>query len=99
MKSAPVLTILGIVSCALLIWVSGCGVVAKVGQFSADAVRAVAALGAPKSTFYAQPGETEAEGYRRHLRNVRINHMLLMRDLDKAQLFDEPSRLSIMRVE
>jgi len=98
MKNVSVLTILVIVFCALLVWVSGCGAVAQVGQFSADAVRAVAALGSEESTFYAQPGETEAEGYRRHVRNARINHMLLMRDLDSVDLFDKPSRLSDMRI-
>ena len=99
MKNVSVLTILGIVSCALLVWLSGCGVVAQVGQFSGDAAMAVLALGSEGSTFYAQPGETEAEGRRRHLRNARINQQNLIHDVDRALLFDQPSKLSSRRID
>jgi len=44
-----------------------------------------------------QPGETTAEGQRRHLRNLRINQQELMQDIDKAMLFDKPSKLSEKR--
>ena len=45
----------------------------------------------------AQPGETEAEGHRRHLRNARINHQLMMADIDRAMLFDKPLKASPQR--
>ena len=45
-----------------------------------------------------QPGETAAEGQRRHLRNLRINQQELMEDVDKAMLFDKPSNLSEKRI-
>ena len=46
----------------------------------------------------AQPGETTAEGHRRHLRNLRINQQQLVEDVDTAMLSDEPSKLSDKRV-
>lgn len=46
----------------------------------------------------SQPGETVAEGHRRHIRNVRINQQELNQDIDKALLFDEPSKLSDKRI-
>ena len=45
-----------------------------------------------------QPGETTAEGHRRHIRNVRINQQELNQDVDRALLFDKPSKLSDKRV-
>ncbi len=45
-----------------------------------------------------QPGETTAEGHRRHLRNVRINQQELVEDIDKALLTDKPSRLTDKRI-
>jgi hypothetical protein len=47
---------------------------------------------------YEQPGETAAEGRRRHLRNERINQGELMADLDKFMLTDKPSKLSDKRI-
>ncbi|MFA5553552.1 MAG: hypothetical protein WDA68_03220 [Phycisphaerae bacterium] len=41
-----------------------------------------------------QPGETTAEGHRRHIRNVRLNNQQLNQDLDRLLLFDKPSKLS-----
>ena len=41
-----------------------------------------------------QPGETMAEGHRRHLRNVRINQQELMQDIDTVILIDRPSKLT-----
>jgi len=49
------------------------------------------------STF-SQPGETAAEGHRRHLRTVRINQQELMTDIDTALMFDGPSRLTDKRI-
>jgi hypothetical protein len=49
------------------------------------------------STF-SQPGETAAEGHRRHLRTVRINQQELMADIDTALMFDGPSRLTDKRI-
>ena len=46
----------------------------------------------------SQPGETEAQGDQRHLRNLRINQQELMEDIDKALLYDEPSKLTDKRV-
>ena len=45
-----------------------------------------------------QLGETAAEGHRRHLRNLRINHQEMMWDIDRAFLADQPSRLSDKRI-
>ncbi len=47
---------------------------------------------------YEQPGETAAEGRRRHLRNERINRQEMMADIDKVMLFDRPSRLTDKRI-
>ena len=47
-------------------------------------------LGGCRST--EQLGETEAEGHRRHLRNLRINQQQMIEDIDTAMLLDEPSR-------
>jgi hypothetical protein len=47
---------------------------------------------------YEQPGETAAEGRRRHLRNQRINQQELMADLDTALLLDKPSKLTDKRI-
>lgn len=49
--------------------------------------------------YFAQPGETVAEGHRRHLRNLSLNHQNMMRDLDVFWLSDTPSRTSIMKSE
>ena len=42
----------------------------------------------------SQPGETRAEGSRRHMRNARINREGLMKDLDDFMMMDQPSQLS-----
>lgn len=47
----------------------------------------------------SQPGETTAEGKRRHLRNQRINQQEMMADIDKTLLLDKPSRLSDKRID
>jgi hypothetical protein len=47
---------------------------------------------------FAQPGETEAEGRRRHLRNLAVNRQEMMADIDKVLLLDEPSRLTDKRI-
>jgi len=49
--------------------------------------------------FFARPGETEAEGHRRHLRNLAINNQELMYDIDKALLIDKPSKASEVRID
>ncbi len=46
----------------------------------------------------SQPGETVAEGQRRHIRNARINQQELMQDIDKVLLIDKPSKLTQRRV-
>ena len=47
---------------------------------------------------YEQPGETAAEGQRRHLRNARLNQQEVMADMDKVMLFDKPSKLTDKRI-
>ena len=47
---------------------------------------------------YGQLGETQAEGSRRHQRALRINQSELMSDIDKALLFDQPSKLTDKRI-
>jgi len=49
--------------------------------------------------FWAQPGETTAEGDIRHLRNLAINQQNLAEDIDRALLFDRPSKLTDKRIE
>ena len=48
--------------------------------------------------FFEQPGETAAEGHRRHLRNMRINQQAFMEDIDKVLLIDKPSKLTDKRI-
>ena len=45
-----------------------------------------------------QPGETAAEGHRRHLRVVRINQQEMMADIDTALMLDQPSKLTDKRI-
>ncbi len=45
-----------------------------------------------------QPGETVAEGRRRHERVLRINRQEMMADIDRAFLLDEPSKLTDKRI-
>jgi len=47
---------------------------------------------------YEQPGETAAEGRRRHLRNERIHQQELMADVDTFMLTDKPSKLTDKRM-
>ena len=46
----------------------------------------------------SQPGETAAEGNRRHQRVFRINQQLLMADIDTVLLLDKPSKLTDKRI-
>lgn len=45
-----------------------------------------------------QPGETTAEGRRRHERVLRINQQEMMTDIDRTLLLDSPSKLTDMRI-
>ena len=45
-----------------------------------------------------QPGETVAEGRRRHARVLRINRQEMMADIDRAFLLDQPSKLTDKRI-
>jgi hypothetical protein len=47
---------------------------------------------------FAQPGETTAEGHRRHERVARINHKEMMSDIDSVLMLDKPSRLTDKRI-
>ena len=52
----------------------------------------------PLGCSISQPGETAAEGHRRHIRNARINNQEMMQDLDTVFLIDSPSRLTETRI-
>ncbi len=45
-----------------------------------------------------QPGETLAEGQRRHCRNLAVNQENLMGDIDRAFLADKPSQAAPLRI-
>lgn len=45
-----------------------------------------------------QPGEIEAKGHRRHLRNLSLNNQNMMSDLDRLLLMDKPSTLSDKKI-
>jgi len=47
---------------------------------------------------FSQPGETAAEGSRRHNRMVRLNQQEMMADIDAVLMLEEPSRLSDKRI-
>ena len=48
--------------------------------------------------WYTQPGETAAEGHRRHLRNLRVENEQMMQDIDTVLHTDEPSSLNEKRL-
>ena len=100
MKSASICrcnVILGVVLCAFVFWLGGCGYVMKAEKFTVETVAYVLTLGSEPEA-YSQLGEAEAEGRRRHLRNERINQQEMMRDIDMVLLFDRPSRLTDRRI-
>ena len=45
-----------------------------------------------------QPGETAAEGSRRHRRITRINQQGMMADIDMVLMLDRPSKLTDKRI-
>ena len=47
---------------------------------------------------FSQPGETVAEGHRRHLRMARINQQEMMADIDSVLMLDRPSKLTDKRI-
>ena len=51
-----------------------------------------------KCPFWAQSGETAAEGDRRHTRNLKVNQESLSGDIDRALLFDKPSKATDIRI-
>ena len=52
----------------------------------------------PFGCSFSQPGETSAEGHRRHQRMARINQQEMMADIDAVFMLDEPSRLTDKRI-
>ena len=66
----------------LLFWLGGCNAASNVCKIGD----------------WSQPGETEAEGNRRHVRNMRVNQQNFMRDLDGLLHLDRPSKLTELRV-
>jgi len=65
--------ILSVFCCALIFWLTGCGL-------------------------FEQPGETVAEGHRRHLRNLRVEQQEMMEDIDRVMQTDQPSKLTDKRI-
>jgi hypothetical protein len=49
--------------------------------------------------YFAKPGETVAEGHRRHLRNLSINQQNLISDVDRAILMDQPSKAAEKKID
>lgn len=47
---------------------------------------------------FSQPGETAAEGHRRHQRIVRINQQQAIADVDHALMLEQPSKLTDKRI-
>lgn len=64
----------------------------------AIALCACALLAGGCAGWFTQPGETEAEGRRRHMRNLALDKQGLMSDIDTALLLDKPSKLSDKRI-
>jgi len=52
----------------------------------------------PFGCSFSQPGETAAEGHRRHRRMARINQQEMMADIDAVLMLDEPSKLTEKRI-
>ena len=52
----------------------------------------------PYGCSFQQPGETVAEGQRRHKRVLRINNQEMMEDIDRFLLLDQPSKLTGRRI-
>ncbi len=62
-------------------------------------VLCVLALWLSGCNFFTQPGETTAEGHRRHLRNFSVSRQNMMDDIDRGVLFlDEPSKATDIRI-
>lgn len=47
---------------------------------------------------FSQPGETAADGNRRHHRTASINQQVMMSDIDATLMYDRPSRLTDKRI-
>jgi hypothetical protein len=47
---------------------------------------------------FDQPGETLAEGHRRHKRVIRVNQQEMMADIDRVLLLDQPTKLTDNRM-
>lgn len=90
------LFVLSFVLCSLVFWLSGCGYVVRTARFVDDVFKDVLMLGSKEE--FAQLGETEAEGRRRHLRNERLDRQQLMADIDRVLLTDQPSKLTDKRI-
>ncbi len=97
MKNVSVLTILGVLLCALVFWLGGCRYPIQVADFLNDVVEDVVFLGSGEE--FALPGETEAERRRRWARIERINRQNMQKDMESALHMDEPSKLSGIRID
>ena len=93
MKIGFVSLVLGAILCLSVFWVAGCGYVVTMGDFLGQKAADVATLGSDPE-FYSQMGETEAEGDRRHRRNMRLNRQAMMEDIDAFFHMDESSRMT-----
>jgi hypothetical protein len=84
-------------SVALVFWVGGCGYARKGGRALGRKTAVISTAGSEPEA-YAQLGETEAEGRRRHIRTSRINRQQMMADIDAVLLLDKPSTLTDKRM-
>jgi len=75
---------------------SGCGYAIRACKFVDDKIVDLIMLGSKEE--FAQLGETEQEGRRRHQRAMRINQQELMADIDRFFMLDEPSKLTDKRI-
>jgi len=48
--------------------------------------------------FFNQPGKTAQEVHREHIRILRVNQQQMMRDVDRWLGFDQPSKLTDMKL-
>jgi hypothetical protein len=97
MKNISVLTILGVLLCALVFWLGGCRYPVQAVDFLENVAEDVAFLGSGEE--FALPGETEAERRRRWARIKRINRQNMQEDMENVLHMDQPSKLTDRRIE
>jgi len=78
--------------------IAGAGFAARCSKWVLAFVLCLLTVAMFGCTCYDQPGETLAEGRRRHIRTNRIRSQQLMQDLDAALLLDRPSKLTDKKI-